>query len=139
MQNRNIADVLDDLSEVDDDLSELKLTRKALEAELLSMTVDDVVEQLSSSEYGCGTANLDIDGYKLKVIRAKKVSWNQDKLKEVRQKIIDSEANPDEYIKMELKVSETAYKNWPSNIQSAFEPARTVMPAPITFKYEREE
>jgi hypothetical protein len=56
----------------------------------------------------------------------KKVEYDQEKLSEIWSRISAGGDNPAAYIKMTLSVSETAFKDWPKNIQDVFTPARTV-------------
>ena len=136
MSNRTLSNVLDDLSEVDDDLMELKKKRADLVKESLVRMSDDIRTQLHGKDYGCGTANVDAGEYKVKVTVPKKVIWNQDTLKLVRDEIVKQGGDPTEYMKVKFDVSETAYTNWPSHIQASFEPAREVKAGTATVKYE---
>lgn len=56
----------------------------------------------------------------------KRVSWDQDKLAAIADRIRQSGDDPAEYVRTTLEVSERAYAAWPSAIRRLFEPARTV-------------
>lgn len=60
----------------------------------------------------------------------KKVEWDREGLKQLRETIRAHGDDPDVYIKVETKteykVSETAYEGWPADIRAAFSPYRTV-------------
>lgn len=139
MKNRTVSSILDDLSSIDLQLDALKAERKVLADELIESVADEVSAQNRKNDYGTGTATIKADDYVLKVTLPKKIKWDNDALADIRQKIIADGAHPEEYMKAEYKVSETAYKNWPSHIRKAFEPARTVAIGAASFKYERKD
>lgn len=131
-------ETLDRIQAIDASIKVLTAEKKQLETELLSSLDNQIKEQIGAKDYGCGTANVSGDGYKVKVMVNKKVTWDPDLLAEVFDKIQDSGDDPFEYIQRKLTVSETAYKNWPSMIQKIFEPARTVEPAKPRITIEEE-
>jgi len=103
--------------------------RKQTEEMIVSVAGDELQKQFEGAEYGCGTATLNPVGYKIKVVIGKKVTWEQDGLKQVAEQLVSAGQDPAEYIKAKYDVSETAYKNWPSSLQAMFQPHRTVEPS----------
>ena len=56
----------------------------------------------------------------------KKVSWDQDRLAAMAERIRAAGDDPSEYVEISFKVPERAYAAWPEAIRQGFEPARTV-------------
>lgn len=97
----------------------------------------EAMEQLKDNDYGCGTANIETDRYKVKVTVSKGVKWDEVVLRNIAEQIREGGQNPEDYIKYKLSVSETDYKKFGDNIQAVFEPARTVEPSKPVIKIER--
>jgi hypothetical protein len=83
-------------------------------------------ELLADKDYGTGTANIKSGVHRIKVVISKKVSYDQEGLKQVYDLLASRGEDPNEYMKVKLDVAEGAYKNWPSTLQALFEPYRTV-------------
>ncbi len=91
-----------------------------------------------SAEKDTGTITLPArDGYEIRAERKKSVSWDHDFLAAMYAKIKDAGDDPDIYIKAttttSYSVSETVFKNWPQEYQTAFMPGRTVKPSPTVY------
>lgn len=86
-----------------------KLKLQHAEAELLSRTAGDFIQEMVSREKTHGSISKEIDGIKLTYEVKQTVSWNQDKLRALW------EALPPEIgsklIKTEYSVSEAVFKN----------------------------
>jgi hypothetical protein len=83
-----------------------------------------------------GTVNF-VDGdFKITCVLAKKVEWNQDRLKDVVAAIKKHGDNPDEYVETSYKISETKYTAWPEHIKNIFKPARLLKTGAETFKIQ---
>lgn len=131
--------IINDISAFDAQIAEIKRQRDSLQSQLQSLIQSDVNSQLTDKDYGCGTANVDTGEYKVKVVVSKKVTWDQAQLAGLYDRIKASGENPLEYLKVKYDVPETAYKNWPSVIQTEFEGARTVEPSTPKISFERKE
>jgi hypothetical protein len=127
------------LIEFDEQIRLLKEQRDYTERTLEGILQEQINNRLSKNEYGCGTANLETQSFKIKAVVSKKVTWDQAALGKVYHEIETSGIDPSEYIKRELKVSETAYNGWTDAIKAAFEPARSVEPSKPKITYERKE
>jgi hypothetical protein len=69
-----------------------------------------------------------------------KVKWDQTSLSEAVEIIRrDWNDDPAQYVRTELKVSETAYGSWHPAIRRVFEPARTVETGKPTYRIEHVE
>lgn len=134
-----IDDEVDRIVRLNAEAAEIKKQKAKAEDALKAYISSDISEALADNDYGCGTANIETDKYKIKAVVSKKVDWDQDALKTVYAKILKSGQDPSEYMDMVLKVSETKFKSWPSNIQSEFVAARTVEPSAPKFTFEERE
>lgn len=134
-----LDNLLSSIEDITQKIEALKNEKAQLEATLAESIAGDVRSQLVDKEYGCGTATIETDAFKVKVVIAKKVEYDQAKLASLFDQIKESGDNPLEYLKVKYDVSETAYKNWPSGIRAAFEPARTVEPSKPKITIERKE
>jgi hypothetical protein len=83
-----------------------------------------------------GTINFEDGGFKVSSIIAKKVEWDQFKLKEAISQIKEMGDNPYEYVNVSYKVSETKYNAWPEYIKKFFRSARVLKAGKESFKIE---
>lgn len=137
--NLTVDNVLAEIESIDSQIESLKQRRLTFESDLNGFIGGYVGDQLKDKDYGCGTANLETDEFKVKVVVTKKVKWDQDELKSLALQIANSGEDPAEYIKVSYDVSETAYKAWPEKISKAFEPARTVETSKPKISFERKK
>lgn len=56
----------------------------------------------------------------------KQVEWDQAKLAEIVARIRDGGEDPSEFVQIQYRVDERKYSAWPSALQAAFAPARTL-------------
>ena len=143
----NIDKLISEIHKAEDKLFALNQTiikeKSAIEVELNKAKEDlnqeiikNVSDQFTHKEYGCGTANIETEGYKCKVSVAKKVKWNEDRLREIARKITVAGQNPESYIKYKLSVSESDYSSFENPIKNAFKAARTVEAGEAKVSYE---
>ncbi len=91
------------------------------------------------AEKHTGTAHI-LDGdYDLEINVPKKIDWDQALLKKAEAQIIEWGDDPEEYISVTRKVSESAWKSWPSRLKEMFADARTESTAKPQFKITRKE
>jgi len=117
-------------------IDELKRVEKMIEADILSQSRDIIAAQLADAPYGAGTATLDVEGYKTKVVVSKRPSYDQAGLAAIRDQLIAAGQDANEYISVKYDVAEAAYKQWPSSLKAMFEPYRTVEVSKPTIKIE---
>ena len=145
---KTIEEMISDIEKIDDQIFEINQTIADKVASLnkkkedIKKSLDEEVSkiaivELKDKDYGCGTANIETDRYKVKVTVSKKIKWDQSALRNVANQISVAGQDPEDFIKYKLSVSETDYKKFPDEIQKAFEPARTVEPSVPTVKIER--
>ena len=119
-------------------LTELRMLREQRAA--LKLREDKIVEELAAeyAEQLKGmTGTVTVDGIKFGV--PKTVKWDQAKLADLWLTIEKAGKDPFDYMNVTRDVPENRYKNWPSDIREAFEPARTVKTGKVTIKLEDEE
>lgn len=83
----------------------------------------DRERQAKGSPFGLVTV-LD-NGTSIKFDVPKKVDWDQGELRTAEATVKSWGSDPSQYIKTELKVTESCWKAWPDEIKKVFEPART--------------
>ena len=138
----NIRELLAQKMEIEIELQKLTEPYQLRLVEIQNRITEQATALLEANkDKDTGTWNLVQEGVKVKAVIGKNVKWDQAKLESIWNLIAGSGDNPKEYIAQEFKVSENAYKAWPSGIKNAFIPARTVTPtAPkFTFSLETEE
>ena len=83
-----------------------------------------------------GTVHFTDGDFKITSVLAKKVDWDQERLKDVVTAIKKHGDNPDEYVETSYKISETKYTAWPEHIKNIFKPARVLKTGAETFKIQ---
>ena len=137
MTTENTIDTLaSELLSLKEQIAKLTKQKKHVEETIEEIAASDINAQLADADYGCGTATLDSDKYKIKYAITKKISWDQELLERLADELAMRGEEPREYVKVKFDVSENAYKNWPSTLQAMFEPARTVSASSPTITIE---
>ena len=95
---------------------------KRVTDEIVFRKNDDIQKALQAKDDPFGTVH--VDGLKFTV--PKTVIWDQEKLGGLYHEIANGGENPTDYMAVNYKVREAAFKNWPKSIQDAFIAARTV-------------
>ncbi len=137
--NLTVDNVLSELDSIDTQIEALKQRRLGFEIDLNGFIGGLVNDQLKDKDYNCGTANLETDDFKVKVVVTKKVKWDEKQLADIYMMISAAGENPADYIKTSYDVSETAYKAWPEKISKVFQPARTVEASKPKISFERKK
>ncbi len=74
-----------------------------------------------------GTVRFEDNGFEVIAGLAKRVKWDQQRLRHAAEIIRQSWGDdPADYVKVRLDVSEAAFANWPRPVRELFMPARTV-------------
>lgn len=125
------------LRELDDHLDELitwaRKARAKLDAAFDQRFGTQARATLLASGRDFGTTHL-IDGpLRVKFELPKKVSWDQQQLATLADRIAASGEKVGDYIDIKYFVSESRYKNWPAALQQQFASARTVQPGKPSF------
>lgn len=117
-------------AEIDKNLDEaiawLKKARIKFDAALDAAYGEQARTVLLESERDFGTAHINDGALHIKFELPKKVSWDQQQLTQIAERIVASGEKVEAYIDVKLSVSETRYTNWPPALQQQFAAARTV-------------
>lgn len=104
--------------------------------EMLAGRLHDL-RKLQGKEFG--VINMIFEGFKVSETVPKKVEWDQEKLAPLFFKILESGDKPSDYMRMKLEVPEKLYGDFPPQIKSIFDEARTVKAGRPTLKIEEVE
>lgn len=96
-----------------------------LDTQITALITDPVKLRRDAESKHYGIINVEFQGVRIKHDQPKRVKWDESKLAAIVEKIKASNADPAEYVKINYKVEERKYTNWPSEIRKIFEPART--------------
>ena len=111
---------------LDEALDWLKKARTKFEAALDAAYGEQARTALRDSGRDFGTAHIDDGPLRIKFDLPKKVSWNQQQLAEIAERIVASGEKVEGYLDIKLSVSESRYTNWPPALQQQFAVARAV-------------
>ena len=111
---------------ITESLDWLKKARAKFDAALDIAYGEQARTALRESGRDFGTTHIDDGALHIKFDLPKKVSWNQQQLAEIAERIVASGEKVDAYIDVKLSVSESRFTNWPPALQQQFAAARTV-------------
>lgn len=124
-------------AEIDKNLEEaldwLKKARTKFDAALDVAYGEQARTALRDSGRDFGTAHIDDGALHIKFELSKKVSWNQQQLAEIAERIVASGEKVEGYLDVKLSVPESRFTNWPPALQQQFAVARTVEPGKPSF------
>ena len=104
----------------------LKKARTKFDAALDQCYGEQARAALRESGRDFGTAHINDGPLHLKFELPKKVSWNQQQLAAIAERIVASGEKVDGYLDIKLSVSESRYTNWAPALQQQFAAARPV-------------
>jgi hypothetical protein len=84
-----------------------------------------------------GTVRFEVDGFLVVADLPKRPEYDQHKLKEAVEALRKWGEDPDNYVGIEIKVSEAKYTAWPPGIRQLFEPARTLKTGKPVYKLQQ--
>ncbi len=84
-----------------------------------------------------GVVRFEDDGFVVVSDLPKRPEYDQRKLKEAVEALRRWGEDPEDYVGIEFKVSETKFGAWPPAVRDLFEPARTIKAGKPTYKLER--
>lgn len=135
--NSSDEQIVNEVKSLDDQIKELSSQKKVAQEALLERKQSEIAAALAQKPEPFGAVSAQIGEDKVTFTTPKKVDWDQKGLASLYAQIAsDPEENVSEYITVEYKIKEDAYKNWPSNLKETFEPYRTVTPGNIAIKIE---
>lgn len=128
--------IIEDILSLEAQIATLESNVKIAKNNLLERRRAQLDEALRAKKEPFGAVSTEIANQKVTFTTPKKVTWDQGGLKKLAAQMIADGADPEEYITIEYKIKEDAYKNWPSNLKEYFEPHRTVTPGNVSIKIE---
>jgi len=91
-------------------------------------------QSLLESGRDFGTTHLDAGPLRVTFDLPKRVSWDQKKLADIAERVVAAGERVQDYMDVELSVSESAFNNWPPALKDQFAPARTVKPGKPSYR-----
>lgn len=126
------------LQELDIALTELmtwvKQARERLNAALEQRFGEAARSALRDSGRDFGTAHITDGTLRITFEQPKRVSWDQQRLTDIAERIVASGERLRDYMDVELSVSESHFNNWPPALKEQFAPARTVKPGKPSYR-----
>ncbi len=123
--------ILKRLEPVNARLTEIKI-------EIEEIIADPVRQARELAAKTTGTVDVLVQGVMVKHAVQKTVKWDQGKLAEIRQRVIDGNDNPDAYMDSNTtyKINEKQFKAFPPEIKAVFVGAREVKPGAPTITFD---
>ena len=126
------------LQELDISLNELmswvKQSRERLNAALEQRFGEQGRAALRDSGRDFGVTHLCDGPLRVTYELPKRVSWNQPCLTEIAERIVAAGERVQDYVDVELSVSESRFNSWPPALKEQFSAARTVKPGKASFR-----
>ena len=112
----------------------LKQARTKFDTALEQCYGDKARAALLESGRDFGTAHIADGPLEITLELPKRVSWDQKKLAEIADRITAAGDRVQDYMDIDLTVSESRYTNWPPALKEQFSAARTVKAGKATFR-----
>ena len=126
------------LQELDISLNELmawaKQVRERVNTALEQRYGEQARAALVESGRDFGVSHLSDGPLRVTYELPKRVSWDQKRLAEIAERIVTSGERVQDYMDVDLSVSETRFNNWPPALKEQFAAARTVKPGKASFR-----
>ena len=128
----------DSLQEFDILLNEMqtkiKQARDRLSAALEQRYGEKGRATLVASGRDFGVAHLSDGPLRVTYELPKRVSWDQKQLAEIAERIVAAGERVQDFMEVDLSVSENRFNNWPPTLKDQFQAARTVKPGKASFR-----
>lgn len=126
------------LQELDVSLTELmawaKQARERLNAAMEQRYGEQGRAALRDSGRDFGVAHVSDGPLRVTYDLPKRVTWDQKRLAEIAERIAASGERIQDYLDVDLSVSESRFNNWPPALKEQFASARTVKPGKPSFR-----
>ena len=126
------------LHEVDLNLDQLidwvKKARIKVDAALEQRYGEQARKDLTDSGRDVGTTHITDGALRIKFELPKRVSWDQKHLGAIAERIVAAGERVQDYMDVDLSVSESRFNNWPPALKEQFSPARTVKPGKPSYR-----
>lgn len=118
---------------LDQAIAWLRKARTKFDAALDAAYGEQARAALRESGRDFGTAHIDDGALRIKFEQPKKVSWDQQQLTQIAERIVAAGEKIESFLDIKLAVSESRFTNWPPSLQQQFASARTVAPGKPAF------
>ncbi len=105
-----------------------KKAKTKLDSALEQRFGEQARQSLLESGRDFGTTHFDAGPLHVTFDLPKRVSWDQKKLADIAERVVAAGERVQDYMDVELSVSESAFNNWPPALKDQFASARTVKP-----------
>ncbi len=114
--------------------TKIKQARERVNAALEQRYGEQGRASLMNSGRDFGVAHLSDGPLRVTYELPKRVSWDQKRLTEIAERIVAAGDRVQDYMDVDLSVSETRFNNWPPTLKEQFQAARTVKPGKAAFR-----
>ncbi|MCK9173540.1 MAG: hypothetical protein M0O99_08640 [Desulfuromonas thiophila] len=120
---------------------EQELARLKNELDVVMTDIGNVVSQRlldvrTAQQKETGSVNITLEGFKVTETIPKKVSWDQEQLLGMFEKILRAGDKPADYLRLKFDIPEKLWESFAPQVREAFAPARKVEPGKSTLKIE---
>ncbi|MCW7551790.1 hypothetical protein NX722_03875 [Endozoicomonas gorgoniicola] len=122
------------LNDVEKAMSQLETQKLWLESVVAYKYVYRASQLRSQLQQDFGTVSFDDEGTRVLVDQPREVSWDQQKLKAIAQRIQEQGEDPSEFLDVEYSVSQEKFDQWPQQLRRSFEPALKIKPGHCTYR-----
>ncbi|MBI3480473.1 MAG: hypothetical protein HY016_08990 [Nitrosomonadales bacterium] len=117
----------------------VKLSRDRLNTALEQRYGEQARSALLESGRDFGVTHLSDGQLRVTYELPKRVSWDQAQLSKIAERIVAAGDRIQDYMDVDLSVSESRFNNWPPALKEQFAAARTVKPGKPAFRLARVE
>ena len=134
LEHRRSVLTIDAMSKIQKDVDGINEKIKKLRADM-DAKVSALAEAARKAENKpTGVVNIEAEGVRIKHNRQKSITWDQETLIGIVERISASGDDPSEYVTTTYKVDEKKFTAWPKVIQKIFLPARTSKPGKPSYQ-----
>ncbi|MGI9283276.1 MAG: hypothetical protein ACR2PX_27100 [Endozoicomonas sp.] len=120
--------------DTDKALAQLQVQKDWLESVIAYKYVFKASQVRAQLQQDFGTISFDDEGTRVLVDLPREVSWDQQKLKTIAQRIQDQGEDPSEFLNIEYSVSQEQFDQWPEPVRQTFESACQIKPGRCTYQ-----
>ena len=114
--------------------TKIKEARERLNAALEQRYGEQGRATLVASGRDFGVAHLSDGALRVTYDLPKRVSWDQKRLAEIAERIVAAGERVQDFMEVDLSVSESRFNNWPPALKDQFQAARAVKPGKPAFR-----
>jgi len=112
----------------------VKLSRDRLNTALEQRYGEQARASLLESGRDFGVTHLSDADLRVTYELPKRVSWDQEQLTKIAERIVSAGERIQDYMDIDLSVSESRFNNWPPALKEQFTAARTVKPGKASYR-----